>query len=410
MEEKRVLSNVVLLFSVRLNEEEAEMIRKKGYTIILLKDNLINKEDFFYDYIYDIDIINKENILRFFSEINSSCKICRIIAFNDEYHCIAAWCAKKLGIPYWGLGVDIVERFVSKKIQRTILETRDIPCAHGIVIRNEDGLKKAIETTISFPLIIKPSVGTGGYNVYRCDTYEELEDKYYKIVFDSEKNTISENKEVILEEFLEGKQYSVETISIEGQHFCVAVTETVILNVAEVMHTVPAMIPQCLEDEMKSITINALNALKFMYGNTHTQLKLTAKGIKIIEINGRPSGGYIPEIVRAVYGVDMRKTHINIMLDGPEAKVVKSPSLSQSATAILLYSEQKGKYRQLIIPSTILENYKINLVCEWKKRGDIVNAIYCDLDRLGGIIVLGKKDESKEAAKTITKKIILEIE
>lgn len=66
MEEKRVLSNVVLLFSVRLNEEEAEMIRKKGYTIILLKDNLINKEDFFYDYIYDIDIINKENILRFF--------------------------------------------------------------------------------------------------------------------------------------------------------------------------------------------------------------------------------------------------------------------------------------------------------------------------------------------------------
>ena len=61
-----MLSNVVLLFSVRLNEEEAEMIRKKGYTIILLKDNLINKEDFFYDYIYDIDIINKENILRFF--------------------------------------------------------------------------------------------------------------------------------------------------------------------------------------------------------------------------------------------------------------------------------------------------------------------------------------------------------
>lgn len=61
----------------------------------------------------------------------------------------------------------------------------------------------------------------------------------------------------------------------------------------------------------------ALDAAGIRLGATHTEVKLTADGPALIEINPRPAGGMIPELIRLATGVDLLGEQLRAALGLP---------------------------------------------------------------------------------------------
>lgn len=98
----------------------------------------------------------------------------------------------------------------------------------------------------------------------------------------------------MIEEYVEGQEYSVEYISYKGKHTFLALTQkytTGAPHFIETAHLEPAVVSKDILDRIKSIVERALDSLAIQNGASHSELKVDSKGnIKIIEIGGRMGG------------------------------------------------------------------------------------------------------------------------
>jgi len=141
------------------------------------------------------------------------------------------------------------------------------------------------------PMIIKPNDGFGSQNV-----------AYIKNQSDWEKwlRTHAQSKlEWILEPFIEGPEFSVETVSSEGTHTVLGITEketSGMPNFIETGHIVPALLETEQKQQIEKIVKKALTVLGVQYGPGHVEVKwdVVKKRPVVIEAHTRPGGDFIP--------------------------------------------------------------------------------------------------------------------
>ena len=81
-------------------------------------------------------------------------------------------------------------------------------------VEKEEQLQE-IKDKIRFPVILKPASGLGSLNVYRINNIEELEEKISEVIRESF------NKKALIETFIEGQEYGVETLySYNLEQYC----------------------------------------------------------------------------------------------------------------------------------------------------------------------------------------------
>jgi cysteine synthase A len=85
----------------------------------------------------------------------------------------------------------------------------------------------------------------------------------------------------------------------------VAKTVTAPPYCAELRHVYPARVPTAVATELTGMVSRVLTAAGIRDGATHTELRRGAGGCSVIEVNCRPAGGMIPELIRLVDGVDI---------------------------------------------------------------------------------------------------------
>ena len=113
----------------------------------------------------------------------------------------------------------------------------------------------------------------------------------------------------MVEEFVEGQEYSVEYISYEGVHTFLAVTfkfTTGAPRFIESGHFQPAPISKELESRIRAVVEHALDSLEIKYGASCTEVKVDDKGnIKLIEVCPRMGGDCIgSDLVKYSTGYD----------------------------------------------------------------------------------------------------------
>ncbi|MGR5913241.1 ATP-grasp domain-containing protein [Bacillus cereus] len=81
----------------------------------------------------------------------------------------------------------------------------------------------------SFPVIVKPSNDSGSKNVYLCKDYNEVK-QAVDVISNSKLNLVGQtlDPEAIVEEYLDGPEYSIESYTIDGKTTIVGVTEKVV--------------------------------------------------------------------------------------------------------------------------------------------------------------------------------------
>lgn len=153
----------------------------------------------------------------------------------------------------------------------------------------------------TFPCIVKPADSSAGRGLSYC-THKDSFTKALKKGFQ-----YSTSKELLIEEYIEGEQLSIETISCNGLHQIVAINREFINdlpNIMETSHILPAQIETQREKNLQLLVPKILDSFGIKYGACHIEVKIKPNGgIYIIELASR-TGGMRSEMINLALGVN----------------------------------------------------------------------------------------------------------
>ena len=193
---------------------------------------------------------------------------------------------------------------------REALKSSDVSCPKFLVIsKYEDGLVDDFK----FPLIVKPTDRSGSVGVSKINSKEELNDAVNYAI------NLSLEKKVIIEEFIDGDEVSVETISLQNVHKHLTVTDKETSGspyFVELEHHQPSQQNNKLQKKLISETSKALSHLGLSNGASHAEFKITKNGeVYLIEIGARMGGDFIgSHLVELSTGFDFLKAVIQVAL------------------------------------------------------------------------------------------------
>lgn len=172
------------------------------------------------------------------------------------------------------------------------LKLDGIPVANFEVLKSHHDCMVALERFVKYPLFVKPNNSAGSDGCFKCDTEQDALIAFDKIY--SRKNFLGRvNAEVLLQEYIEGSQYIVNTVSYSGRH---VVTEVYKVRLDEIdgipiyRSIVTEDIGTAHSDRLIAYVKCCLDSLGVKNGAAHTEVRSTTDGIRLIEVNSRLMG------------------------------------------------------------------------------------------------------------------------
>ncbi|MGM9334570.1 pyridoxal-phosphate dependent enzyme [Streptomyces murinus] len=233
-------------------------------------------------------------------------EIAGITTTSDFYVPAAARLARWLGLP--GNPPEAVTACRDKSALRALLEGAGVRQPRYAVVRDASEVAAAVART-GLPCVVKPADDSGSVNVLLCaDEATATAHAERVLAVTTNVRGMPTARTVLVEEYLDAPEYSVEMFTWDGRAECVGITEKSVTGTphfVEHRHLFPAPLPAETAQRITETVTAALDAAGIRLGATHTEVKLTAEGPAVIEINPRPAGGMIPELIRLATGVDL---------------------------------------------------------------------------------------------------------
>lgn len=314
--------------------------------------------------------------------------------------------AEALSLP--AISVDNAFRATDKIKMRETLKEKGVPIPYFFRAKNEEEYLIAVQEVrnLGFRCIIKPADNSGSRGINLLEKYDE---DYLKEVYAYSKAN-SRSGEVVVEEYMEGPEVCVETLSVDGVCYPIQITDKLTTGApyfVEMGHSQPSMLPPDVQEDILK-TAKACNiALGNYNGSSCTEIKATPTGAKIVEMGARLAGDYMTtDLVPLSCGVDMVESIIKIALGEKPDHEHKF----EKASAIRFLSADEGIIESI---SGVEEAEKIPGVIRIgfdRGIGDQSVVIKSSLDRIG--YVIAQADTPQEAIHTCEEamnKIIIKV-
>jgi biotin carboxylase len=155
-----------------------------------------------------------------------------------------------------------------------------------------------------FPCVVKPVAGSGSAGVAVVRHAGEL-----AMAFERASTRFDDLPDagVLVEQFHEGPQFSIESFSELGEHQVVSITRKFSdpTTFVELGHVASADLTAQQQSDVHDYVERVLEALGVEFGATHTEIVLTAAGPCVIETHVRMGGDEIPALTFDATGVDL---------------------------------------------------------------------------------------------------------
>jgi len=232
-----------------------------------------------------------------------------------------------------------------------------------------------------FPVIVKPTDRSGSRGVKKMEHMSGLNEAVQRA------QTESFTHQAIIEEYVAGREVSVESISWQGKHYILAITDKITTEepyFVELEHHQPSNLSAEIQQQIKSETLKALSALHILYGASHSEFKITSDGkVFAIEVGARMGGDFIgSHLVQLSTGYDFVKGVIDVSLGHFDEPILHQDKCSgvyflcQETEQILPVIQQAGLYREIV---------------EAEITDSELHAIQCSADRSGYFIYQAEK-------------------
>lgn len=233
---------------------------------------------------------------------------------------------------------------------------------------------------ISYPCVMKPTDNAGSRGVCYIDNQQSLIEQY------NYSKTNSRSGHIIIEEYMQGQEVSVEIIVSHGVVNIIAVTDKLTSGkpyFVEIGHSQPSQLPAKDLDKIKDLATRAVKAIGIDNSPAHVEIMLTKDGPKMVELGARLGGDCITtHLVPLSTGVDMIHCLIDLSIG-----IIPDTSLKFSkGSAIRFLTSDTGVLDSI---NGIDQAKQVNGVMEisiTKKDGDDISACRNSSNRIGYVI------------------------
>ncbi|WP_285106730.1 ATP-grasp domain-containing protein [Promicromonospora sp. MEB111] len=273
-----------------------------------------------------------------------------VLTTCDYYLPAVAHVAEGLGLP--GAPADVLRTVTRKHLVRHALAAGGVPDVPFAVAATWDQARKEA-ASLGYPLVVKPVDMNSGTSVRKVVDEAGLAVAFAEAT-GPERNTRDQPLErlALLERVLEGPEYSVESVTRDGVTRVLGITAKSVAEpgveagsgFVESGHLFPAPLAPGEQQAIEAHVVAVLDAVGLTHGISHTEVRLTAAGPRLIELNPRQGGGYIFELVRLVTGLNPLRVLVDLAL-GREP--VPGPSAATSAAVTFLLAPADGVVREV---------------------------------------------------------------
>jgi hypothetical protein len=202
-----------------------------------------------------------------------------------------------------GMPVAQTVPFRDKETMKQVLDAAGVRTPWHSRCLSADAVRTAIEQ-VGFPAIVKPIAGAGATDTHRIDSREQLE---------AVLATLQHLPEVSVEEFIEGEEYTHDTICADGRMLYENVARYTTKPIEERKHQWVSPGSICLRDlEAPELAAGrrmgrqVLEALGFRTGFTHMEWFRKPDGEVVFgEIAARPAGAHLVEVMNFASDIDL---------------------------------------------------------------------------------------------------------
>ncbi len=292
-----------------------------------------------------------------------------------------------------GISKETALKATNKIEMRNALGKYNVPIPLYFQVTNKREYLYAVKKVREkgYKCIVKPADNSGSRGIKLLNNYDKntVEEAY------NYSKKYSRSGDLIVEEYMEGPEVSVETISLHGKCYVIQITDKLTTGspyFVEMGHSQPSQVGKIIEEKITKVASDANKAIGIKNGPSHTEIKLTKDGPKVVELGARLGGDNITtHLVPLSTGIDMVEACIRISLG-------EKPNLErkyEKASAIRYLKQHKGKISSVkgIEQAKKIDGIKqVNMVYEI---GEEVNEIKNSSDRIG--FVISQANNVKEA-------------
>ena len=213
-----------------------------------------------------------------------------------------------------GISKDTALKATNKAFMRDALKKAEVPVPLYFRVNGKEAFIDAVEKVkaAGYKCIVKPADNSGSRGVDLLKDGTDLNAAYEYTA------RYSRSGEIVVEEFMEGSEVSVETLAVDGNVHVIQITDKLTTGApyfVEMGHSQPSRLSDEMKSKIAKVTIAANKAIGIQNGPSHTEIKVTKDGPKIVELGARLGGDCITtHLVPLSTGVDMVECCIRIAL------------------------------------------------------------------------------------------------
>ncbi|GGV01219.1 argininosuccinate lyase [Kitasatospora herbaricolor] len=272
-----------------------------------------------------------------------------VLSFSDYHTEVAAQVAERLGLP--GPGAGAVAAANQKHLLREAFAGDPGNVRHRLV--DDPAQLDEAAAALGFPLVAKPPAEAVSYGVRLVRDRSGLDEAYREL--SAVRHSLRGQPRtgaVLLEEYVEGVEVSVESMTVDGVTRFYGVTSKDLLpppSFLECAHSFPVPLPEEQWREVRACVTRVLAAIGYRRGAAHTELRLTPDGPRIIEVNPRLPAHRITTMIQDTLGVDPHLEAKLLALGGRPEPAGPSEGRSSAelrpggAAVVVLYPDRPGR-------------------------------------------------------------------
>ena len=289
-----------------------------------------------------------------------------------------------------GISKEIAIRATNKHLMREAFEKYGAPSPKSILTKDEEDAWATFCNEFDTNAILKPSRNSGSRGIAKVVkgiSKDEFVALYRRALEESR------DHQVLIEQFIEGPEFSVEVIVWQGEPHVLAVTDkktTEAPYFVELGHNQPSVYSIEIQQKLKDGAIAGCKALGLTNCAAHCELKIQNGEAYLMEIGARMGGDFIStELTHLSTGIDMVAATIDVVLGiEPDLK----PKTKGLGVCIRYFTPKPGVLKAV----EGAENLKRSFVYDaeiYHKIGDTIPKVRSSLDRSGHVIVAGETAE-----------------
>ena len=281
------------------------------------------------------------------AEVGKQRHVAGVCSYDEGSVIATAVVAERLGLP--GLTVAGAEHCRDKHLTRTALTAAGLRQPRFVLVNTAEEAAAAAEQ-IGFPVVLKPRGMGASAGVVRISSPDEVAGAFQISTRAGHAGPPDFEQGLLVEEMVDGPEISVDGVVTGGEYqpFCLARKH---LGpppcFEEVGHIVDGRDLLAEDMGLRLMLAQAHRVLGLADGITHTEIRLTASGPVIIEVNGRLGGDLIPYLGKLATGVDPGQVAADVARGTPPWLI---PSHRHVAGVRFLYPPQDCRIGGMSLP------------------------------------------------------------